>query len=94
VTAAVELDDRPGPVRDRLVALQRDWLDLMANVAKTAVDEGHFHADLDTEQFAHDLYGIMLAGHHAARLLRDPKAGARTRAGFDALVARARPSPA
>src|SRR5512141_3116287 len=51
VAAAAELDDRPGPVRDRLVALQRDWLDLMANVARTAVDERHFRSDLDVQQF-------------------------------------------
>jgi AcrR family transcriptional regulator len=85
VAAAVELDDRPGPVRDRLVALQRDWLDLIASVAKTAVTEGHFRADLDTEQFAHDLYAVMLGYHHAARLMRDPRAGDRARAGFQLL---------
>jgi AcrR family transcriptional regulator len=90
VTAAVELDDRPGPVRDRLVSLQRDWLDLMASVAKTAVDEGHFRADVDTEQFAHDLYAAMLGYHHAARLLRDPKADERARAGFERLCEAAR----
>ena len=94
VAASIELDDRPGPVRDKLVRLQRDWLDTLAGVVRTAVAEGDFRGDVDPEQFAHDLYGIMLAGHHAARLLRDPKAGARTRAGFDALVARARPTRA
>jgi len=88
--AAAELDDRPGPVRDRLVALQRDWLDLMANVARTAVDEGHFRADIDAEQFAHDLYAAMLGYHHAARLLRDPKADERARAGFERLCGTAR----
>jgi len=82
VAAAAELDDRPGPVRERLVALQRDWLDLMANVARGAVTERHFRSDLDVEQFAHDLYSVMLGYHHAARLLRDPRAGERARAGF------------
>lgn len=91
VAAASELDDRPGPVRDRLVALQRDWLDLMANVAQTAVDEGHFRAGLDVQQFAHDLYAVMLGYHHAARLLRDPKAAERARAGFELLRDAARP---
>jgi AcrR family transcriptional regulator len=92
VAAAAELDDRPGPVRDRLVSLQRDWLDLMANVARTAVDEGHFRADVDTKQFAHDLYAVMLGYHHAARLLRDPKADERARAGFERLCGAARKS--
>ena len=82
VAAAAELDDRPGPVRDRLVSLQRDWLDLMTNVARTAVTEGHFSRDVDTEQFAHDLYSVMLGYHHAARLMRDPRAEERARSGF------------
>jgi AcrR family transcriptional regulator len=86
VAAAVELDDRPGPVRDRLVALQRDWLDLMANVVRTAVAERHFGPDVDAEQFAHDLYSVMLGYHHAARLLRDPRADERARAGFRLLI--------
>jgi AcrR family transcriptional regulator len=86
VAAAVDLDDRPGPVRDRLVALQRDWLDLMANVVRTAVAERHFDPDVDAEQFAHDLYSVMLGNHHAARLLRDPRADERARAGFRLLI--------
>jgi AcrR family transcriptional regulator len=86
VAAAVDLDDRPGPVRDRLVALQRDWLDLMANVVRTAVAERHFGPDVDAEQFAHDLYSVMLGYHHAARLLRDSRADERARAGFRLLT--------
>jgi AcrR family transcriptional regulator len=84
--AAVELDDRPGPVRERLVQYQRDWLDTIANTVRTAVDEGHFKADTDCEQFAHDLYGVFLACYHAARLLRDPRAEKRARRAFAALI--------
>lgn len=90
VAAATELDDREGPVRDELVRQQRDWLELCANVARTAVAEGQFREGLDAEQFAHDFYGVMLAYHHARRLLRDPKADARARHAFDALTAAAR----
>jgi AcrR family transcriptional regulator len=90
VAAAVELDDQPGPVRDRLVQLQRDWLDTLAAAVRSAVSEGHFHDRVEPEQFAHELYGVMLAGHHAARLLRDPQAGRRTRAAFEGLVSAAR----
>ena len=90
VAAAVELDDQPGPVRDRLVQLQKDWLDMLANTVRTAVHEGQFQKSVDPEQFAHDLYGIMLVGHHAARLLRDPNAGKRTRTAFESLLGSAR----
>ena len=93
VTAAAELDDRPGPARDRLVALQRDWLELIAKVAKTGVAEGQFREDLDAEQFAHDLYAVMLGYHHADRLMRDEKAQARARSAFEALLTAARWEP-
>ncbi len=91
VAAATELDDREGPVREELVRQQRDWLEVIANVARTAVAEGHFRADLDAEQFAHDTHGVMLAYHHARRLLRDPRAEDRARRAFEALLLAARP---
>ncbi|HET7292813.1 MAG TPA: TetR/AcrR family transcriptional regulator [Vicinamibacteria bacterium] len=90
VAAATELDDREGPAREELVKQQRDWLDTMATVARTAVSEGHFAQGVDAEQFAHDLNGVMLAYHHARRLLRDPRAEARARNAFEALLAAAR----
>jgi AcrR family transcriptional regulator len=90
VAAATELDDREGPVRVELVRQQRDWLELLADVARTGVGEGHFDPQLDAEQLAHDLHGVMLAYHHARRLLRDPRARERARRAFDALVLAAR----
>jgi AcrR family transcriptional regulator len=90
VQASVELDDRPGPVRDLLVQQQRDLLDLIATVARSGVTEGHFRMDLDPDQLATDLHGIMLAWHHASRLLRDPKADDRAATALEALIARAR----
>ncbi|HEY6929796.1 MAG TPA: TetR/AcrR family transcriptional regulator [Thermoanaerobaculia bacterium] len=86
VAASVELDDQPGPARDKLVQLQRDWLSLMANVVQAGVAEKAFRADTDPEQFAHDLYAIMLGYHHASRLLKDPRADARAHAAFERLL--------
>jgi AcrR family transcriptional regulator len=90
VAAATELDDQDGPVRDELVRQQRDWLELIANVARTGIAEGDFRPGLDGEQLAYELYGVMLAYHHARRLLRDPRAPQRARDAFDALVEAAR----
>jgi hypothetical protein len=89
VAASAELDDRPGPLRDALVQSERDWLELIATVAGTAVSEGQFRADLDLDQFAYEVHGVMLAHHHASRLLRDERAEQRTRRAFDSLVAAA-----
>lgn len=90
VAAAAELDDRPGPVRDRLVALQKGWLEMIAIVFRTGVTEGVFRPDLDPEEFAHDLYSVMLGYHHAFRLMRDPRAEKRAHAAFGRLLSSAR----
>jgi AcrR family transcriptional regulator len=86
VAASVEYDDQPGPMRDALVRNQRDWAEFIAAVAGTAVTEGQFRHDLDLEQFAFTLQGLMYAYHHGARLLRDPQALDLTRAAFEQLL--------
>ena len=90
VTASVELDDQPGPVRDCLVAKQKDWIDLIANCARMGVEVGHFRANLDGRRFAQELYGLLLAHYHFSRLLGDPDSESRTRSGFEHLLARSR----
>jgi hypothetical protein len=73
-------------VRDRLVALQKDWLEIIANVYRAGVAQREFRADADPDQFAYDLYSVMLGYHHAARLMRDPRAEERAQAGFETLL--------
>jgi len=90
MAASFELDDRPGPVRDFVVQNLRDWMDTLAGAARIAVNEGHFRADLDCEQFAHDCQGIGLAFVHASRLMRDPRAHARATLAFETLLQRCR----
>jgi AcrR family transcriptional regulator len=88
--AAAELDDRPGPARDRLVGLQREWLGTVERVVGRAQEVGHLRRDLDAAQLAFELQGIMLAYNHASRLLRDPRAREQAFAAFERLVADAR----
>lgn len=88
--AIAELDDRPGPARDALVDWQQQWLDALAKAARIAVNEGHFRTGLDAELFAFQQYGLVMAYYHARRLFQDPKAEARVRGAFDALVLAAR----
>jgi AcrR family transcriptional regulator len=86
MSASFELDDRPGPVRDFVVQNLRDWMDTMAGAARIAVQEGHFRADLDCEQFAYDCQGIGLAFVHSSRLMHDPNARVRAQRAFEALL--------
>jgi AcrR family transcriptional regulator len=90
VAAAAELDDRPGPARDALVAQQREWMRTLATVVRTAIAAGHFDTDTDPEQFAFELYGVMLACHHAGRLLGDARAARRAQRAFETLLASVR----
>jgi AcrR family transcriptional regulator len=86
VAASSELDDQPGPVRDRLVHDQLDWRDTLAEVFRTGVAEGHFLADAEPAQFAFDLDGVMLSCHLSSRLLRDDTAETRARRSFETLL--------
>jgi AcrR family transcriptional regulator len=86
IAAAAELDDRPGSVRDHLVKIQRLWLETRIRLGKSAQEAGFFKKDADIELFAHELHGIMLAYHHAARLLKDPGAEDKARRAFEHLI--------
>jgi AcrR family transcriptional regulator len=90
LSASMEYDDQPGPVRDALVSAHRDLVDTVAQVFRTAVGEGHCRPDADPAQFAHELHGVMLAYAYAHRLLRDPDAEVRTRIAFERLLDAAR----
>ena len=90
VTASIELDDKDGRVREYLVEQQGAWQDLIARTAGFAVEAGHFRADLDCRQFAHELQSLFLGFNYAQRLMHDGAADARTRAAFARLLADAR----
>lgn len=94
VAAAIELDDRPGPLRDYLVGMQRDWLATLARAADVAVAEGHLRPDLDREQLAFEIYALMLGHHHQWRLLGDARALDRLRVAIDRLLDTAAAAPA
>lgn len=86
VAANAELDDRPGPVRDRLVELQRDWVNAIAVSFTKGVEANLFRPDIDPAELAQDLYGIMLSYHLHTRLLGDAGAEARAHHTFDRLL--------
>lgn len=90
VAAITELDDRPGDARDALASQQRGWLDVLETVARTGVTSGEFRAELDTRQFALDMYSIALMLHLTVRLLALPDALPRARTAFENLLNGAR----
>ncbi|MBL8385027.1 MAG: TetR/AcrR family transcriptional regulator [Burkholderiales bacterium] len=87
ISGAVEFDDRDGPVRERMVTVNRGWQGEMQKAARQAIDCGHLVPACDPEQLVFELYGVMLALHHDARLLRDARAVERARRAFDRIIA-------
>jgi AcrR family transcriptional regulator len=93
VKASTELDEQPGPVRDRLRDLHLELAGAIARIFVGGIAQGHFRADADPEQFAVDLHAVMLGFYHQHRMLADPRAADRARAAVAALLTAARPTP-
>ena len=88
VAATSEWDDRDGRVRDALVTIQKGWLAVIARAVELSKEQGHLRPDLDAEQVAFDVHGIMLSFHHQSRLLREDDARARAEESFASLLNR------
>jgi AcrR family transcriptional regulator len=83
---SVEFDDRPGPVRDAILAALDRWDSVLAHEAKAAVAAGDLPADTDPTAIAFAMNGIAMATNQAHRLRRDPAAGDRGRAAMERLL--------
>lgn len=91
ISGAVEFDDRPGAVREALVATVNTWQTVMHKAVQLAVNEGHLGCDTDPVQMAFEIHGLILALHYDARFLRNPNGLQRASQGFDNILARHRP---
>ncbi|MEO5735802.1 MAG: TetR/AcrR family transcriptional regulator [Rubrivivax sp.] len=92
ISGAVEFDDRPGPVRDALEAMVRDWHAALRRATDSAIEAGHLRSDADTTQMLFEIHGLILAVHHDARFLRIPGALDRARAGVARTLDHYRPT--
>lgn len=92
LAASIELDDEAeGPRRDFVVSVQENLLSTLSKAARIAVSEGHLAEDTDCDQLAFEMLGVAHAYHHLERLLRDPRAEARSSAAFENLLRSRRP---
>jgi len=86
ISGAVEYDDRPGAIRDALVAMVCAWQDALYRCVRQAIDMGHLRADTDPHQMVYEMYGLILALHHDARFIQRPGSVERARTGFNRLL--------
>ena len=88
ISAAAEYDDRPGPIRDAVIANQHRGTAITKKAVRLAIEEGHLRGDTDAEQIAFEMLGIVLASHNHRRLLSDGESRKRALTAFEQLVAR------
>jgi AcrR family transcriptional regulator len=69
--AAVEMDGRPGPVRDAVAAQLSGWAELLGDYARAAVERGELAADTDIEQLAFELDALGTAVNSGWQLHQD-----------------------
>ncbi len=93
IAAASEFDDRPGVVRDRVINHLRDVLGTISRAAEIAMEEGHFHPQLDVARFAFEFWSILLGHHLYARLRLYDDPGRMAEDAFTDLIRRARNNP-
>jgi len=87
VSASADFTDRPGKVRECLLRQQHDWIDCLRRIAESAIKVGDFRNDVDCEQFAFDLYSLLLGFHLYDKLLDDAETKKRQEIALEQLVA-------
>jgi len=87
VSASADFSDRPGKVREVLLNQQKEWIDCLRRIAQSAVQAGDFRQDIDDDQFAFDLYSLLLGFHLYYKLLDDAETRKHEETAFVRLLA-------
>jgi AcrR family transcriptional regulator len=70
--ASAEMDGRPGPVRDAVVAVMREWIAVLSANVEAAIAAGDLRADVDPAAMAFGLNALGMAANWQRQLLEDP----------------------
>jgi AcrR family transcriptional regulator len=76
---AAEFDSRPGPVRDRIAEIMKEWLSTLRNAIVEAQAAGHLDKAIDATQLAFEFNSLELGANWAFQLYNDPSAFKRAR---------------
>jgi AcrR family transcriptional regulator len=69
---ALEMGTRPGPVKDRVAAIQSGFAELLRGFVATALEQHELPAREDPDRLAFELHAILLAADTKFVLLDDP----------------------
>jgi len=86
ISGAVEYDDRPGAIREELVSMIKIWQAALHRCVLQSVEMGHLCAETDPQQIVYEMYGLILALHHDARLLKQEQSVRCAENGFNRLI--------
>lgn len=86
VHASKEFSNRPGKVKDCLLDQQEEWIDCLKRIAQSAVSAGDFREGIDYEQFAFDLYSLLLGFYYYHELLQDSDTEKRQQVALERLL--------
>jgi AcrR family transcriptional regulator len=76
---AAEFDSRPGPVRDRIAEIMKEWLAALRDAIVEAQEAGHLNKEVDATQLAFEFNSLELGANWAFQLYGDPGAFKRAR---------------
>jgi AcrR family transcriptional regulator len=97
VSASTEFADRPGNVRDFILEQQAQWIDSLRRIARAAIRVEDFRKDMDCDQFAFDLYSLLLGFHLYDKMLNNADTQMRQETALERLLDHyryiAQPSP-
>lgn len=88
VQASNDFNDRPGNVHDFLMVQQEAWIDCLKRMAQSAIRVGDFREDMDCDQFAFELYSLLLGFHLYATLLKSEDIQQRQQSALETLLQR------
>ena len=76
---AAEFDSRPGPVRDRIAEIMKEWLAGLRRAVADAQAAGELKSEVDPTQMAFEFNALELGANWAFQLYGDKQAFARAR---------------
>ena len=76
---AAEFDSRPGPVRDRIAEIMKEWLTTLRRAVADAQTAGELKSEVDPTQMAFEFNALELGANWAFQLYGDKQAFARAR---------------
>jgi hypothetical protein len=85
-----ELDDVEGPVREKLLELEKQWNEILNQFIAESIATGDLRKDLDIDQFIWELMGFYLNHHASRRFMRSRDANMRAKKAFQGLIDRSR----